>query len=288
MLSFLSTAALLTALLALAAPVLAWTAPSVQPNCAPDENSYAWTVTLSGKESNYNFDWSFNEGFSTFTTVNGSQGDNDLVTPRGDTTLYVRWSSDHASKTSAAANTTLCEQSTPTPTPNTDIASLYVLKTDESGAPLQGAVFSLTGPNDEDYGTFTTDQEGDFCVTGLPQNINVVVTENQPPDGYVLPDPASQTVAVDNDGDCLHHDVTFVDSAIPTPTPESSVEAATPTPTPESSVEAATASPAASVPNTAVGSNPSGPTGGTLLFALVLVLGMSGLALANVRAQRRR
>jgi hypothetical protein len=74
----------------------------------------------------------------------------------------------------------------------------------------------------------------------------------------------------------------------PTPTPESSVEAATPTPTPEGSVEAATGSPDASLPNTAIGSSdPSNPAG-TILFALVLLLGTSGLAVVNVKSARRR
>jgi hypothetical protein len=80
---------------------------------------------------------------------------------------------------------------------------------------------------------------------------------------------------------------TATPTATPTPTPEESVEGATPTPTPEGSVEAATGSPEPSVPNTAIGSDPSSPAG-TILFALILVLGMSGLAFANVQVARKR
>ncbi|HLY83337.1 MAG TPA: prealbumin-like fold domain-containing protein, partial [Acidimicrobiales bacterium] len=159
-------------------------------------------------------------------------------------------------------------------------------------------------------GTFTTNADGGVCVTNLPQDTTLTVTEITPPPGYTLPDPASQEVRVDDDGDCTSRDVLFVDkpegnvgsgTPTPTPTPEGSVGAATPTPTPslspthspgqtpEGSVEAAIGSPAASVPNTAfqpqgTGSNPTG----TFLAVLVLIVSLMALAVANVRVARQR
>lgn len=100
------------ATLALPVLVLAWTPPAVAAECAPDANSLSWTVTLSGTEPNYDYDWSFGNGW---TTVSGSKGTNALTTPRGGSTLYVRWSSDHGSVGHASANGDLCEQPTPTP-----------------------------------------------------------------------------------------------------------------------------------------------------------------------------
>ncbi len=198
-----------------------------------------------------------------------------------------------------------------------DVGSIFIRKRNAESPyqHLAGAVFTVEGVE----GTFTTDADGGACVTGLPQNTSLTVTEITPPDGFALPDPASQLVKVDNDGDCTSSDVIFKDepvetssepatpspeesveaatptptpeesvkAATPTPTPEGSVKAATPTPTPEGSVKAATGSPQASTPNTAFGSDPSQPTG-TLLFSLILILGVSTLAVVNVRTVRRQ
>ena len=84
-----------------------WAKPAVTANCAPDTDHYAWTVTLSGTENNYGFQWSFdNDG--PWTKADGVKGDNALVTPRGGDTLYVRWDSDHGSIGHATANGDLC------------------------------------------------------------------------------------------------------------------------------------------------------------------------------------
>lgn len=96
-----------------AAPALAWTNPEVTPLCAPSAQQFAFNVKLSGTEPNYNFDWSFDK--ETWTTVAGSKGSNALTTPRGGTTLYVRWSSDHDSRGKAQGNTELCVKPTPSP-----------------------------------------------------------------------------------------------------------------------------------------------------------------------------
>jgi len=92
---------------------LAWNQPTVTANCAPDSNHYSFTIVLTGSESNYNIDWSWNSSFSGATTVNSTTNPSPytLVVPRGGTTLYVRWSSDNGSYNSATANGTLCHKS---------------------------------------------------------------------------------------------------------------------------------------------------------------------------------
>jgi len=92
---------------------LAWNQPTVTANCAPDSNHYSFTIVLTGSESNYNIDWSWNSSFSGATTVNSTTNPSPytLVVPRGGTTLYVRWSSDNGPYNSATANGTLCHKS---------------------------------------------------------------------------------------------------------------------------------------------------------------------------------
>jgi hypothetical protein len=101
--------------LGLAATALAWQQPQLATDCMPDDEHYAWWITLPGQESNYNFDWSFNSNFSGATTVDaGGTAPFYFTTPLPDTdpphTLYVRWSSDHNAKTSTAANTESCDE----------------------------------------------------------------------------------------------------------------------------------------------------------------------------------
>ena len=97
-------------LLVMVSTVLAWVQPTLESDCAPDANSYAWKINLHSGESNYNIDWSFDSDFESYTTVDFvTDGDHSFTTPRGGSTLYVRWSSDPGSKDSAAANAELCE-----------------------------------------------------------------------------------------------------------------------------------------------------------------------------------
>jgi hypothetical protein len=193
----------------------------------------------------------------------------------------------------------------PSESQSADVASIFIRKRDAQYNHLAGAVFTVEGVP----GTFTTDANGGVCVTGLPLNATFRVTEITPPPGYELPDPAYQDVHVDNDGDCTSSDVIFVDPPAPTPTPTASEsQAATPTPegsvqeqtsspspsesqaessSPEQSVEAATGTPEPSTPNTSIGGAP-GNSGGTILFALLLVGSLATLAVFNVRAARVR
>ena len=95
-------------------------------------------------------------------------------------------------------------------------ASLNVKKEDANGHKLAGAVFTVEGMQ----GTFTTGDDGKFCITGLAADSQWLVTEIQAPPGYALADPASQLVEVDNDGDCNSPSARFVNTlqtASPTP-----------------------------------------------------------------------
>jgi hypothetical protein len=115
---FLSGAAGVVLALGLAATTLAWANIAVSAECAPDEQTFAWTIQLPAGENNYELDWSFSADFSTFTTVDfGSAGEHPFTTLRSGTTLYVRWSSEHDTMAQAAANRELCASVTSTPTP---------------------------------------------------------------------------------------------------------------------------------------------------------------------------
>jgi hypothetical protein len=169
-----------------------------------------------------------------------------------------------------------------------DHASLNVKKQDEEGHGLQGAIFTVEGME----GTFLTDKNGKFCVTGLPKGSEWLVTEIQAPAGYVIADPASQTVKVDNDGDCNSPSARFVNTlatASPTPTTEGSVQGSTSTPTPttEGSVEGGTGTPAASQPDTAMGAQGGPGAIPAVAFAAILLAALGTLAWANVKARSR-
>jgi hypothetical protein len=84
--------------------------------------------------------------------------------------------------------------------------SIKLLKVDENGNPLPGAVFTVEGQD----GTFVTGSDGTFCVTGLPVFTDFMVTEIQAPEGFAIGDAASQSVRDDHDGDCDSPEVTFV------------------------------------------------------------------------------
>ena len=160
---------------------------------------------------------------------------------------------------------------------------------------LAGAVFEVEGIE----GTFVTNEEGFFCITGLPQNSKWIITEIQAPEGYELADPASQEVQVDNDGDCISRDAVFRNAPkqgqSPTPTPEQSVAesvqesvAESTTESPEGSVLGATGTPEASLPDGAMGGDNGSNPLPTVLFSLMLLASLGTLAYANVRTVRNR
>lgn len=94
----------------------AWSDPVVTPLCRPDADHNEFIVTLPGNEPDYRYQYRYgSEG--DWTTVQGQKGNNQLITPATDMTIYVRWFADTNSKTKAEPNTELCLKPTPTPTP---------------------------------------------------------------------------------------------------------------------------------------------------------------------------
>ena len=93
--------------------------------------------------------------------------------------------------------------------------SIEVLKVGETQNPLPGAEFSVEGRE----GTFTTGEDGTFCVDGFDLGTEVDVTEVTPPAGYNPADPATQTHTVDVEGTCDERgdagpDLTFANTLI--------------------------------------------------------------------------
>jgi hypothetical protein len=178
---------------------------------------------------------------------------------------------------------------------NDNVASLNIRKDDEQGRPLAGAVFTVEGME----GTFTTGADGTFCITGLPEDSIFLVTEIQAPPGYQLANPPSQSVEVDDDGDCDSPDARFVNllqtatpaptpEETPPPTPEQSIAAETPAETPEGSVAGGTGTPEPSQPDTAMGLQGGPSPVPTVAFALILLTALGTLAWANVKVARNR
>jgi hypothetical protein len=270
--------------------VLGWAPPSLAADCAPDQDSYAWTITLP-QEPDYLIQLSWNADFSDRWTVDfGSAGSHAFTTDRDGHTLFARWKNDNSKSDSQAASADLCEGARD--------ASLNIHKVDEQGNFLAGAVFTVEGME----GTFTSNEDGEVCITGLPDDSEWLVTEIQAPDGYELADPNWQMVEVDDDGDCNSPDAVFVNPAAeetptptpkptPTPTPqpsESESPAVQPTPTPVATatpregVAGGNPTPVPQLPDTAIA--PAAPVQATVLLpVMILALSTSVVALVVVR-----
>ncbi|HEX7173086.1 MAG TPA: SpaA isopeptide-forming pilin-related protein [Candidatus Limnocylindria bacterium] len=89
-----------------------------------------------------------------------------------------------------------------------DVGSLKVSKVDEEGNGLPGAVFTVEGQE----GTFTTGEDGTFCITGLPFGAVLTVTETQAPTGFEIVGSGTAEVTVDPDGDCDSPEAIFVNT----------------------------------------------------------------------------
>ena len=124
---------------------LAWSAPSIASVCTTDQAVHNWTVTLA-VESDYHIQWAGDAAFTSPTTVLMHAGANSLSTPASVTTLFVRWASDHSSKSSAAWAGGACptpsptEPPTPSPTASSTQAQLIPVQS------LQGATSDPTAP----------------------------------------------------------------------------------------------------------------------------------------------
>lgn len=100
----------MTLFLATAGIAMAWQPPTLTSHCAPDENSFAWTINLPGSEDSWEIEFSW-DNFATppFDTIDfGSGGDHDFTTPRGGPILYARWAADHNHWTSLSGDQELC------------------------------------------------------------------------------------------------------------------------------------------------------------------------------------
>ena len=80
---------------------------------------------------------------------------------------------------------------------NRKAATLVARKIDsKTGKPLPGAVFKLEHAERHDLvGTMESDQNGEAVFTGLNEGI-YIITETQPPAGYELSEPSSQTIQI--------------------------------------------------------------------------------------------
>jgi hypothetical protein len=183
---------------------------------------------------------------------------------------------------------------TPTASPDDDNASLNVRKVDEDNNRLAGAVFTVEGIE----GTFTTGDNGHFCITGLPNDSVWLVTEIQAPEGYEIADPAWQMVEVDDDGDCRSPDAVFVNglAATPTPTPTPTPSESegggtvtpTPTPTPREDTEGGNPTPApsgGSLPDTSM---TAAPTLTPVIPAIIALMSLMTLGMARLSKRSNR
>lgn len=100
------------------ATALAWSGPpQVTPLCQPTPNLSAWSVAFTETEANYNIDFSAG-GDAGWTEVTSSSVPFTFYTPSSDSSIYVRWDSDHSKVTGPlAADQNACPTPTPSPTP---------------------------------------------------------------------------------------------------------------------------------------------------------------------------
>lgn len=156
--------------------------------------------------------------------------------------------------------------------------SIKLLKVDENGSPLPGAVFTVEGQE----GTFVTGSDGTFCVTGLPVFTDFMVTEIQAPQGFAIGDTPSQSVRDDHDGDCDSPEVTFVNHRAGT---QGGGGGPKPKPTHEGT-KAGQGGPG-TLPNTATPGGERLPVGLISLVLLSSLAVLGGFNLAVVRNRRQ-
>lgn len=183
---------------------------------------------------------------------------------------------------------------TPTPTdePEDDDASLNVRKVDEEGNRLEGAVFTVDGMD----GRFTTGPRGNFCITGLDDDSEWLVTEIQAPEGYEIAEEASQWVEVDDDGDCNSPSAVFVNtradeepSEEPSETPDPT-KSPKPSKTPRESELGGTPTPKPSggdLPDTSIG-QPMSSTNLSPILALVFLSAIGSLVWMRLAGRKVR
>lgn len=290
----LAPLAALTLIAATAGIALAWQPPTLTSSCAPDENSFAWTIDLPGPEDNYKVDLSW-DNFATapFATIDfGSAGSHDFTTSRGGPILYVRWTSDPSKKASLSGDTELCVQPEP---------GIEIVKSNDAG---DGTI----EPGTEVTYTYAVTN------TGNTHLVDVVVEDQIMGSDNLACDPVAFDSSDGNDDDILDPGETWTFTCTSTLEGTTSNEAcvsanvsdsegtvdeqAEPVEdcddntvevshSPEQTVEAGTGTPAASVPNSALGGGGPNPLP-TILFSLVLLGSLGTLAYTNVKVVARR
>jgi uncharacterized repeat protein (TIGR01451 family) len=286
--------AALALLLGIVGTVLAWEKPVLTANCAPDENSYSWTITLPGDESNYNFELSW-DNFATppFDTMDaGGNSPFDFTTPRGGATLYVRWWGDHDSNASEDANGDLCA---PPPAPD-----IQIVKSNDADGTVE--------PGSEVTYTYEVTNTGNMPLSDVAVKDQVEGSDN------VACEPVAYQSSDGNDDDildpgetwtftcttelqgtttnqaCVSANVADTDSIADlkfepvTDCDDNTVEVSH---EPVQTVEAGTGTPAGSIPNTSLDGSGSSPLP-TILFSMVLLGSLGGLAYTNVKVVARR
>jgi uncharacterized repeat protein (TIGR01451 family) len=275
-------------LLGIVGTALAWATPELTANCAPDENSYSWTITLSGQESNYKFDLSWDD-FATapFDTMDaGGTSPFDFTTPRGGATLYVRWWGDNSSKAHADANGDLCA---PPPAPD-----IQITKSNDAADTVE--------PGTEVTYTYEVKNTGNVGLDNVAVNDQVKGSDN------VACEPVAYQSSDGNDDDildpgetwtytcttelqgtttnqaCVSADIVDEDAQPVTDCDDNTVDVSH---SPEQTVEAGTGTPGASIPNTSLGGGGPNPLP-TILFSLVLLGSLGTLAYTNVKVVARR
>jgi len=222
----------------------------------------------------------------------GGASGNNLTTLTGQEISHISFCGEEEVTATATATATATPREE-----EEDNAALNIRKVDEEGNRLEGAVFTVEGMD----GTFTTNDRGFFCITGLENDSEWLVTEIEAPEGYEIADEPSQMVEVDDDGDCNSPDAVFVntlaeeepeepeqpeepggttepDQSGPSPTPREDTAGGNPTPKPRRGA----------LPDTAVseGSSAPIPAGLAALVALASLSVLAGVRFAEARSRR--
>jgi len=272
----------LALVLSMAGTALAWEEPTLTALCAPDANSYAWTIHLA-TEDDYNIDWSF-DNFATFTTTDFlTAGDHEFTTPRGGDKLKVRWSSEHSSKAKAEANAELCE---PPAEPGIAIRKSH----DVVGQVAPGTTVTYT---------YEVENTGGVALTSVVVNDQIIGSDDVAcqPVGYASGDDGNLMLDVgetwtftcsvalqgttENQA-CVAADVVDGgDSAIVEACATDKVDVG------EEGIQAETGTPAATVSDSAMVADRSSPLP-AIAFSMLLLASLGTLAYTNVRAVRAR
>lgn len=95
----------------------AWATPQLNALCAPNATNFSWSINLPWEEDQIiEFSWD-NFNHVAWTRDFETWGTHTFTSARDGAVLSVRYASDHRAKTSRTANSQLCVQPTPTPSP---------------------------------------------------------------------------------------------------------------------------------------------------------------------------